>query len=445
MTSFPQARAMIGQISALQPRSMPLTEAIGAILAADVCAPTPLPPVATSAMDGWALGPPDPGSPEVEQPAAGWAATSSFEGAAGRLSWRIMAAAPASAEEPLPALGAGEAAGVLTGSPVPAGIHSVLRSEHVHSFSGDVLSAEAASRDVAEGANIRLAGTEAQTGDVLIPAGQRLTPVRAAAAAAAGLDTVTVVPRARVQVITTGEEIITEGIPGPGQVRDTFGMSLPQLVASWGSEEAPQWIQSGDDPAELSRILAASTADIIITTGGTAHSEADPVRAALESHRADMLIDHVQMRPGHPALLAQLPGGPYVLGLPGNPLAGFTALLALGAPLVAARSGAAPWAHQCAGRIQTPMPAPGPNHRLMPVRRSSGTPSYSDPSQTGRVQTNPSQVDTTKMGAVQVEPVDYIRPHMLRGIAAAQALAIIPPEGTEPGDEVTLLPIPGQY
>ena len=77
-------------------------------------------------------------------------------------------------------------------------------------------------------------------------------------------------------------------------------------------------------------------ADVVITTGGTGRSGTDHFRRAVAELGGRLIIDGVAMRPGHPAVLAELPDGRFVLGLPGNPLAAMMALSTVGAPLLAA-------------------------------------------------------------------------------------------------------------
>ena len=83
-------------------------------------------------------------------------------------------------------------------------------------------------------------------------------------------------------------------------------------------------------------------ADVVITTGGTGRSGTDHLRRAVAELGGRLLIDGIAMRPGHPAVLAELPDGRFILGLPGNPLAAMMALSTIGAPLLAALGHAEP-------------------------------------------------------------------------------------------------------
>ena len=172
----------------------------------------------------------------------------------------------------------------------------------------------------------------------------------------------------------------------------------------------------------LRQISATGAADLIITSGGTAHSRADALRPALQMLGAELEVDSVDMRPGHPVLLARLPrreGPLYLLGLPGNPLAGFSALSALGVPLLRALRGIdhgsrTPTLRRTAG---AQLSGARRGTRLLPVRR----------------------------GAQGVIPAGHSRSHMMRGLAEADALAIVPAAGIAPGEPVDCLPVPGQH
>lgn len=405
MMTLTQAREQAASLDQLAPVRASLQEAIGSVLLDPVRALQDIPHVSTSAMDGWALAAEPQSGPRGEQ---GWTLRPE------------SAHSPATRPAPLRA---GEATEVLTGSPVPEGTYAVLRFEHGVA-EGARLRAISTTPDTSPQRNVRHAGTECRAGDRLVPAGVVLTPARAAVAAVAGHDRLTVTPRPRVQLVLTGAEVVTSGTPASGQVRDVFGLALPQMLTEMGAA-AVSTLRLGDDPEVLAgtfrEIAAAGSADLIITSGGTAHSRADALRPALEQLGAELLVDSVQMRPGHPVLLAQLPRSEralYVLGLPGNPLAGFAALTALGVPLLRALRGLDEQARTRTRSSTAGAPLTGARRgtRLLPVRS----------------------------GHHGVVPAGHSRSHMMRGLAAADALAIVPEGGLASGDPVECLPVPGQ-
>lgn len=395
MLPIHRARDIAGAAPALSPQRRALGSAIGCVLAEPVIAQQNIPHAATSAMDGWAVT------------------------AGGQRQWQLR---PDGADRPevlLDPLRPGEAVAVVTGSPVPEGTHSVLRSEHgeVHDSPGQgvLLITDPETPDCEAGRNVRPEAVEAHTGDFLSSSNKVLTPARAAAAAVAGYDELLVCPAPRVQLLLTGGEVITSGLPKKGEVRDVFGLALPQMLAGMGAELAPSK-RLGDDAEALASHIQNSAAEVIITTGGTAHSRADVLRPALKQLGAEILVSSVDMRPGHPALLARA-GSRYVIGLPGNPLAGFTALAVLGAPLLRALRG-----------LESPQDLSQwtAGERLAGARRG--------------VRVQPVQI---REG--QVYGLEHSQAHMMRGLADADALAVIPQGGVQHGDPVECLPVPGGY
>ncbi|MGX5717329.1 molybdopterin molybdotransferase MoeA [Arthrobacter sp. MAHUQ-56] len=379
---------------------VPLTEAVGRVLTRDVTALQDLPHYASSAMDGWAVNGPGP-----------WLLAGSGQHA------------------PLPAAGnrflpANSAAVIATGGLVPHGADAVLRKEsglakrdpngnHVLTLRPDAKPGEPRT-----GQHIRPAGQEARSGDVLLPAGTVLNPAHVALAAAAGHDTVQVRARAAVAVVLTGDELVTQGLPVPGQVRDTFGPQLGNVVSLLGGvagspqrigDSFGEWLDALDGPATPQ----GGCPDVIITTGGTGKSGTDHFRTAVDALGGQLLVDGIAMRPGHPAVLAGLPDGRFVIGLPGNPLAAMMSMLTLGAPLLASLGGG-----------QLP-----PMHLVM-----SGCDIEGDK---GRTRLLP-----CRFLSGLAFPVQHAGPGMMRGLAWSDAVMAVPPQGIESGEPVTVLPLP---
>jgi molybdopterin molybdotransferase len=374
------------------PVTVPSAQALHRVLAAPLTALTDLPPFDTAAMDGWAVAGPGP-----------W--TADGDGAAAVLAGHAAGA-------PLPD---GHAVRIATGARVPAGATAVVRSEHCREpgAGGRLRLAPGAPQHAAgHGTDVRPRGQECRSGDVLLPAGTRVTPAVLGLAAAAGYDELTVVPAPRAEVLVLGDELLTEGRPRDGLVRDALGPMLgPWLTALGARVTAVRRL--GDDAKALRRALSRSTADLLVTTGGTAHGPVDHLRPALERAGARLLVDGAAVRPGHPMLLAALDGGRHVVGLPGNPLAAVSGLLTLAAPLVRALGG-----HPVPAPVREVLTEEVRGHprdtRLVPVARSA-------------------------RGA---SPLRYCGPAMLRGIASADALAVVPPGGLPAGRNAELLELP---
>lgn len=318
--TWAQARAVAGQAAPLPPVPVRPEDSVGAVLAADVRAPAGLPAADTAAMDGFAVRGPGP--------------------------WRLAGQVLAGQVHPA-ALRDGEAVAIATGAAVPPGADAVLRHEDAgRSASGLVCgSAE-------PGRHIRRAGSDFRAGQLLISAGPRLTPLMAGLAASAGCDEMLVRPRPRVGVVITGGELRQSGLPSASGVRDALGPAMPGLIGALGGELV--FVRhTGDSEEDLAAALAEPGIHAYLVTGGSAAGPADRLHKVLAGAGAELLVDGVRCRPGHPQLLARLPGGQRVAGLPGNPFAAVAALVTLVAPLFAAWAGTGPAAEMLVPRPGT--------------------------------------------------------------------------------------------
>lgn len=359
------ARAIAhGCVGSLPGESVTLADAHARVSACDVRALNPLPPATVSAMDGWAV--------------------------AGTGPWRILGEVRAGSvwREALPD---GCAVRIATGAALPAGAVGVLRSEHGHLDPQGIL------HGIAHvGQDSRPRGEEAETGEVLIAAGQVLTPARIGLAAAGGHDALTVVRRPRAHVLVLGDELLPSGPARDGLVRDSLGPQLPGWLGRMGVALVGMDRVEDSLDAHVHAVGAALAADLVITTGGTAAGPVDHVKAALSRTGGRRVIDSVACRPGHPMLLGAWPTGQRLIALPGNPLAAITALVTLGSPVVA-------------GLLGQPLPAlgdvvlgddvsnRGAKTRLVPCRLTGG----------------------------RAMPCAHIGSGMLRGLADADGFAVV--------------------
>ena len=399
-TSWPEARTIAARATrAAAARrahvSVTLGDALGLVLAAPLTALTDLPSFDTSAMDGWAVAGPGP--------------------------WRVREEGVlAGSADPEP-LTDGEAVRIATGARIPPDTTAVLRSEHgrtddkgrLHpTIPHSRLHPSGGTPTLSHGQDIRARGQECRSGDQLLPAGAVVTPAVLGLAAAAGYDTLAAVDRPRVEVLVLGDELLTEGRPHDGLIRDALGPMLPPWLRALGAEVVAVR-RLGDDAKALHKAVTASGADLILTTGGTASGPVDHVHPILRRVGADLLVDGVQVRPGHPMLLARIKDDQHLVGLPGNPLAAVSGLLTLAEPLL----------RTLAGR-----PDPGPY--TLPLREAA----HGHPYDTRLV--------PVALRGDHAVPLHYNGPAMLRGIAAADALAVVPPGGVRAGQGTELLDLP---
>ncbi|MEV6211763.1 molybdopterin molybdotransferase MoeA [Kitasatospora sp. NPDC051914] len=377
---WPVARRTAGLAVAapLPVEAVPLAAALGRTLAEPLAAVTDLPGFDTSAMDGWAVAGPGPWRPE------------------GRL---LAGGTPAP-------LADGAAVEIATGAQLPPGATGVLRREHGRVEHGLLHGA------VGPGQDVRPRGQECRRGEVLLPAGTRVTAAVLGLAAAAGHDLLQVRRSPTVELLLLGDELLGSGVPGPGRVRDALGPLLPPWLAAAGAEVCGVR-RVGDDRGLLLEALRRSPADVVLTTGGTALGPADFLHGALADAGARLLVDGVAVRPGHPMLLASLPGGRHLVGLPGNPLAAAAGALTLALPLLSALAG-----RNLPSARTEPAAVDLPGHprdtRLVPVVRTGDG----------------------------VVPLRFDGPAMLRGLALAEGVAVVPPGGLAAGGRAEVLELP---
>lgn len=372
----------------LPPGPVPLRQALGRELAGDLTALQDMPHYASSAMDGWAVNGSGPWIP-VE---------------------RGHRLAPH------------QASPIATGGLVPPGAKAVLRSESAVLGTDEdglpvlQLGGTARPGEPRNGQHIRKAGEEAAAGDLLIKGGVTLNPAHLALAALAGYDELTVKGKAVVKLVLTGSEVVDSGLPAPGRVRDTFGPQLADVVKMMGGVHGGT-LRIGDSYEEWLGALEDSpgeeAADVVITTGGTGRSDTDHLRRAVSELGGRLLIDGIAMRPGHPAVLAELPDGRMVLGLPGNPLAAMMALCTVGWPMLAALGNGRPLAIRevpC-GTIMEPQLR---HTRLLPFRMLYG----------------------------MASPAQHTGAGMMRGLASADGVMVVPPHGVQLGEPVPAFALP---
>ncbi len=371
--------AAYGLVDRLPAEVVELALAHSRHLAEPVLALDDLPGFTTAAMDGWAV--------------------------AGLGPWQLLPGylAPGTPGQRIPG---GWARQIATGAVVPRGAAGVLRCEDGELSDGMLRGALRSGRD------LRQRGSECQAGDVLVEAGTLVTPPVVGLAAAAGHDELCVARRPRVALAVLGDELEVAGRPPVGRVRDSLGPQLPMWASALGGDVTTVR-RVADNVGDTVAGLCAR-GDVIVTTGGTAAGPADHLRDALRVLGADIVVDGVSIRPGHPMLLARRRDGVPIVGLPGNPLAAVAGVLTLLEPLIAKLTGRALPALRTALMAER-LPAAGSTPRLVPV-----------------------SIDDCGIATA----LPHAGPAMLRGLAAADALAIVAPAGVDWGVRLPVLDLP---
>jgi len=297
---------IIAAIAPLPPEDLPLTEAEGAVLAADTAADWPLPGFDNSAMDGYAVRAADVAGASAEHPVT--------------LPVDADVAAGDTAEH---AVAPGRCVKIMTGALLPPGADAVIPVE----WTDDGRETVVISRPAGRGHAIRRAGDDAKQGDLLLPAGTRLGPAQIGVLAAAGHGVVRVRRRPRVTVISTGNELAEPGSPlVPGRIWDSNSYMLAAAARQAGCETTRHATLRDEPDAVLAAIEhATAAADLIMTSGGVSMGgEHDVVKAAL-TKLGTVGFRKVAMQPGMPqgfGLIGGEPGTP-IFTLPGNPVSAF--------------------------------------------------------------------------------------------------------------------------
>ncbi|GGB82070.1 molybdopterin molybdenumtransferase [Knoellia flava TL1] len=391
--------ALVGLVSALPPVTVPLSESLGRVLAADVVAAVDLPGFDNSAMDGYAVRSADvvgagPASPVVLD----------VDGdiAAGDTRRHVLRR--------------GATMRIMTGAPMPDGADAVVPVEQ--SDGGTDRAALMLAAEV--GKHLRRRGEDVRSGDVVLRAGMRMTPGRLALAAASNVAEVLVAARPRVSVVSTGDELVGLGSPlDHGRIVDSNRPMLMALVEAAGAELVG-FGHVGDDGEALASLLELGRGDpdLVLTTGGVSMGAYDTVKEVL-SRSGTVEFSKVAMRPGMPQGAGVVgPRRTPIVTLPGNPVSSFVSFHIFVVPVLRALAGL------------------DPEVALVDGVAAQGWSSV------------PGKVELTRvvLGPDGVRPSGGQGSHMLGALADATHLAVVDAATTniEPGDVVHLLPLVGQ-
>jgi molybdopterin molybdotransferase len=286
---------VLSSVGLLDVEGIPIWEARGRVLAAEVTAAEDVPPWANSAMDGFAVR-----GVDVVDP-----------GSVLEVIGDLPAGSSSDAE-----VGPAQAIKIMTGAPMPSGADTVVRVEDT-TVEGSKVTVKTA---VETGTSVRPVGGDVAEGDVVFTAGTRLTPMHVGVLATIGLGSPRVFRRPRVAFMSTGDELTPPESPSlaAGAIRDSNRPMLGSLMEDVGVETVDLGIVP-DDPAALRDALdRGSKADVIISTGGVSMGDYDVTKLVLQG---DALVEfwQVAIQPAKPFAFGRI-GDALFFGLPGNPV-----------------------------------------------------------------------------------------------------------------------------
>ena len=399
-TVMEHREAVLGQITPTPAVTFALEDAAGLVLASDVTAHEALPRFDSSAMDGYAVRTTDVASASGDAPV--------------RL--RVVADLAAGTDA-APVIGAGTAARIMTGAPVPPGADAVVPIEDTDGGIDEV-EVRAPART---GRHVRRVAEDVAAGAVVLRAGQELTPYRFAAVAAAGRAEVLVHRRPVVVVISTGSELVTPGVATRrGQIPDSNSYLLAAAARAAGAQVHRLGAVRDDALALADAMESAGSADLIVTSGGVSVGAYDVVKELL-APMDGMFFVSVAMQPGKPQGYGRLADGTPVIALPGNPVSAFVSFEAFVRPAILALRGLT-----------------GPD-LLRPTLLARVEAGWSSPA--GREQHMPVTLVAGPNGSVVARPAAArgSGSHLVASLAAADGVAVVPADVTEvrPGEIVT--------
>jgi len=403
--------AILSAITPLAPVRLELAAAEGCVLAEDVTAAVALPSFDNSSMDGYAVRAADVAGAARQAPAMLPVAGEIAAGDVG--AYRLVP---------------GTVIRIMTGAQLPAGADAVVPVEWTDGGTAQV----AVYRPAEPGNAVRYAGGDAAEGETLLSAGTRMRAMQIAAAASAGRKTVTVRPRPRVVVLSTGNELAEPGTPlVPGQIWDSNSYMIAACAREAGAVAYRHSVVP-DDPAGVLPALEEqlSRADLLITTGGVSMGgEHDVVKAALRE-LGTVTFRKVAMQPGMPQGFGVIgKGGAGGVGgvgaergvpiftLPGNPVSAYVSFQVFVRPAIAALQGASDRSLPAVQAVLTG-----------PARSPAGRRSYLR-----------GVLDGSK-----VTPLSGQQSHQVASLGRANALIVVPEQETQlpAGHPVDVLVLP---
>ena len=244
---------------------------------------------------------------------------------------------------------------------MPGGADQVVMQERTER-DGDIVRIDDTCRP---GANVRKAGIDFTEGDILLPAGTRLTPDAVGLMVGASLTYANVFCRPKVGVLSTGNELVEPGqAAGPDQIINSISKAMDGLVRQWGGDPVYLGI-ARDDPADVRAKLDPSRdLDLIVTIGGASVGDHDHLRQVFSAESGALVFEKIAIKPGKPTWFGTLRNTP-VLGLPGNPVSSLVMARLCLRPAMQILTGQTPDLNFAKARLGVSLPENGPRETFI--------------------------------------------------------------------------------
>jgi molybdopterin molybdotransferase len=333
VVSFEEARHLVDQhASAVHPGEVETVDLLASrfrVLAEEILADRDFPPFPRATRDGYALRSTDlveiPANLEIigEVKAGDWTDPGTFS------------------------IGLGQAVEIMTGAPLPAGADAVVMVEQTSFPDPSTRKLVEVRRSVSSGENFVPRGAEARAGQILLGHGHRMDHAAIGIAASVGKSHVQVFRKARVAVLSTGDEIVGIGAtPGPAQIRNSNSYSLAAQIQNAGAEPVQLAIAPDERRQLKSLIEEGFNYDLLVLTGGVSMGKYDLVEQVLAELNAEFYFTGAKIQPGRPVVFGSCESPTshrkYFYGLPGNPVSTMVTFELFVRPMIDALSGAKP-------------------------------------------------------------------------------------------------------
>ncbi len=316
---------LCSQIKPIDSEQIAWDKAMGRVLAMDAIADRPSPSCDVSAMDGYAL--------RLDDCKAG------VLDVAGEIHIGHQ-------PQDLPI---GRALQIVTGAPVPTGVHVVIKREDVIEHTRSIELSEQLIKSLKPGMNIRRVGENMAAGTTVSCNGRVITAPVMGMLTGFGVANPTVRKQVRLGIITTGNEVLSpEETPNQWQLRDSNASSVIALCDQhrWIKLESHVHARDSIEAIKAIALELIEFCDAIVFTGGVSMGDHDHVPEIINAIGAQTIFHKLPQRPGKPALGAVCNGKP-IFGLPGNPVSVMVTAHRLMIPALAVRAG-------IQGRVSTP-------------------------------------------------------------------------------------------